>query len=54
MKALNVVSFKVPKNSSVALVRESGSGKSTVLRLLYHFYDLKDSKGCIIIDGQDI
>ncbi|KIJ23460.1 hypothetical protein M422DRAFT_39595 [Sphaerobolus stellatus SS14] len=52
--ALNNISFKVPKGSSVALVGESGSGKSTVLRLLYRFYDLKDTEGRILIDGQDI
>ncbi|OCH90247.1 hypothetical protein OBBRIDRAFT_793486 [Obba rivulosa] len=52
--ALNGVSFKVPKNSSVALVGESGSGKSTILRLLYRFYDLKEGEGRILIDGQDI
>ena len=48
------VSFKVPKGSSVALVGGSGSGKSTILRLLYRFYDLKDGQGKILIDGQDI
>ena len=53
-QALNNVSFKVPKGSSVALVGESGGGKSTVLRLLYRFYDLKDGDGRILIDGQDI
>lgn len=52
--ALNGVSFKVPKNSSVALVGESGSGKSTILRLLYRFYDLEEGQGRILIDGQDI
>jgi ABC-type transport system involved in Fe-S cluster assembly fused permease/ATPase subunit len=48
------VSFKVPKGSSVALVGESGAGKSTVLRLLYRFYDLREGEGRILIDGQDI
>jgi ABC-type multidrug transport system fused ATPase/permease subunit len=52
--ALKNVSFKVPKNSSVALVGESGSGKSTVLRLLYRFYDLEEGNGAILIDGKDI
>ncbi|EDR09151.1 uncharacterized protein LACBIDRAFT_249450, partial [Laccaria bicolor S238N-H82] len=52
--ALNGVSFKVPKGSSVALVGESGAGKSTILRLLYRFYDLQDGGGRILIDGQDI
>ncbi|KAJ7675100.1 ABC transporter type 1, transmembrane domain-containing protein [Mycena rosella] len=52
--ALNGVSFKVPKGSSVALVGESGAGKSTILRLLYRFYDLPEGGGRISIDGQDI
>ena len=53
-QALSNISFKVPKGSSVALVGESGGGKSTVLRLLYRFYDLKEGDGRILIDGQDI
>ncbi|KAF9451287.1 hypothetical protein P691DRAFT_787477 [Macrolepiota fuliginosa MF-IS2] len=52
--ALNGISFKVPKGSSVALVGESGAGKSTILRLLYRFYDLGEGEGRILIDGQDI
>ena len=52
--ALKNVSFKVPKGKSVALVGESGAGKSTILRLLYRFYDLQEGEGCITIDGQDI
>ncbi|TRM69749.1 P-loop containing nucleoside triphosphate hydrolase protein [Schizophyllum amplum] len=52
--ALRGVSFKVPKGSSVALVGDSGSGKSTILRLLYRFYDLGPGDGSITIDGQDI
>lgn len=51
---MNGVSFKVPKNSSVALVGESGAGKSTILRLLYRFYDLGPGQGRILIDGKDI
>ncbi|KAK2467807.1 hypothetical protein APHAL10511_000102 [Amanita phalloides] len=53
-RALNSVSFKVPKGSSVALVGESGAGKSTILRLLYRFYDLREGEGRILIDGHDI
>ena len=48
------MSFKVPKGSSVALVGESGAGKSTILRLLYRFYDLKEGEGSILIDGRNI
>lgn len=53
-QALSNISFKVPKGSSVALVGESGGGKSTVLRLLYRFYDLQEGDGHILIDGQYI
>ncbi|KAH9987023.1 hypothetical protein BJV74DRAFT_951775 [Russula compacta] len=52
--ALRGVSFRVPKGGSVALVGESGAGKSTILRLLYRFYDLKENEGRILVDGQDI
>ncbi|KAF9467267.1 hypothetical protein BDZ94DRAFT_1287702 [Collybia nuda] len=52
--ALKGISFKVPKGSSVALVGESGAGKSTILRLLYRFYDLGEGEGRILIDGKDI
>jgi len=52
--ALRGVSFRVPKGGSVALVGDSGAGKSTILRLLYRFYDLKDNEGRILVDGQDI
>ena len=42
----------VPKNKKVALVGYSGSGKSTIVNLLYRLYDLE--KGEITIDGIDI
>ncbi|KAG2358302.1 ABC transporter type 1, transmembrane domain-containing protein [Suillus spraguei] len=51
---LHNVSFKVPRGGRVALVGESGAGKSTILRLLYRFYDLRPGSGRILIDGQDI
>lgn len=44
--------FAVKPGSKVALVGETGGGKSTILRLLYRFYDVQ--KGSITIDGQDI
>jgi len=49
---LDNVSFTVPAGKSYALVGMTGSGKSTILRLLYRFYELQE--GEILIDGQDI
>jgi len=46
------ISFTIPPKSKVAFVGTSGSGKSTILRLLYRFYDPKE--GTIKIDGQNI
>jgi len=45
-------SLKIPKNKKVALVGHSGCGKTTLVKLLYRFYDLE--KGEILIDNQDI
>jgi len=50
--ALNNISFEIPKGKTVALVGPSGGGKSTILRLLFRFYEV--NSGRILIDGQDI
>ncbi|KAL2633717.1 hypothetical protein R1flu_005196 [Riccia fluitans] len=49
---LDGVSFDVPAGRSVAIVGTSGSGKSTILRLIYRFFDCQS--GSVTIDGQDI
>ncbi|KAI8908514.1 P-loop containing nucleoside triphosphate hydrolase protein [Gorgonomyces haynaldii] len=49
---LSNVSFTVPAGKTVAIVGASGGGKSTILRLLFRFYDI--NSGSIQIDGQDI
>ena len=46
------LSFTVPAGKTVALVGATGSGKSTIMRLLYRFYEVDG--GEITIDGQDI
>ncbi|XP_038900899.1 ABC transporter B family member 25, mitochondrial isoform X1 [Benincasa hispida] len=51
-KILDGVSFVVPAGKSVAIVGTSGSGKSTILRLLFRFFDIHS--GSIKIDGQDV
>ncbi|WP_282135624.1 ABC transporter ATP-binding protein [Seonamhaeicola maritimus] len=45
-------SIKVPKGKSIALVGQSGSGKSTIANLVTRFYDVNE--GNITIDGDDI
>ena len=45
-------SLKVNKNETIALVGNSGGGKSTVVSLLPRFYDVKS--GSIEFDGTDI
>jgi len=45
-------SISVPKGKSVALVGQSGSGKSTIANLVTRFYDVNE--GQIEIDGKDI
>ena len=46
------LSVTIPAGATVALVGESGCGKSTVGRLLLRFYD--QTGGSIILDGVDI
>ena len=49
---LNNVSFDIEIGSSVAIVGETGSGKSTLIHLLTGFYE--PTMGSISIDGVDI
>jgi ABC-type multidrug transport system fused ATPase/permease subunit len=49
---LSDVSFKAKSGQTVALVGETGGGKSTIMKLLYRYYDVQG--GAIRIDGQDI
>ena len=46
------VDFSIPAGTTTAVVGHSGSGKSTMSRLLFRFYDV--NAGAITIDGQDI
>ncbi|KIC44731.1 metal ABC transporter permease [Ruegeria sp. ANG-S4] len=49
---LKGVSLIVPAGQTVAIVGATGSGKSTIGRLLFRFYDV--TGGALKIDGQDV
>jgi ATP-binding cassette, subfamily B, bacterial len=51
-QVLHGISFTVPSGKKVALVGESGEGKSTIANLLLRLYD--PDKGAIFVDGVDI
>lgn len=51
-RVLKNVSLTVPKGKTIALVGQSGSGKTTFVDLLPRFYDVIE--GGIFIDGKDI
>eukprot|EP00358_Blepharisma_japonicum_P000688 CAMPEP_0202954686 /NCGR_PEP_ID=MMETSP1395-20130829/51033_1 /ASSEMBLY_ACC=CAM_ASM_000871 /TAXON_ID=5961 /ORGANISM="Blepharisma japonicum, Strain Stock R1072" /LENGTH=1153 /DNA_ID=CAMNT_0049670407 /DNA_START=198 /DNA_END=3659 /DNA_ORIENTATION=- len=49
---LNGISFKVREKESLAIVGQTGSGKSTIIQLIEGFY--YPEKGTVLIDGVDI
>ena len=51
-KIIRNISFAVKSGETIAIVGASGSGKSTIVKLLFRFYD--PNEGIISIDGQNI
>lgn len=49
---LRDITFQASPGQTIALVGHTGSGKSSIMNLLYRFYDPQE--GAILIDGQDI
>lgn len=52
MATLNHLSLTVPAGQTIALVGATGSGKSTIVKLLLRFYEIQ--QGRILLDGHDI
>ena len=52
LKAVDGVSFEIPKGKTFSLVGESGCGKSTVARLVVQLYH--PTKGSVEFDGTDL
>jgi ATP-binding cassette subfamily B protein len=52
VQVLNDVSFTIAPGEKLAIVGPTGSGKSTLIRLLGRFYDFDD--GQIFLDGVDL
>ena len=51
-QVISSISLTIPKGKTVALVGQSGSGKTTISNLIPRLYDV--SKGAVMIDGVDI
>ena len=49
---LKNINLRIARNETVALVGESGVGKTTLVNLILRFYDV--SEGAITLDGVDI
>lgn len=52
VNALDKISFDVEKGQTVGIIGGTGAGKTTLVNLIPHFYDVSD--GEILIDGQNV
>ena len=50
--ALNGISLTIEPGETVALVGQTGAGKSTLVKLIARFYDV--TRGAVLVDGTDV
>jgi ATP-binding cassette subfamily B protein len=50
--ALNQISLSIKPGETVALVGQTGAGKSTLVKLIARFYDV--TSGAVLVDGTDV
>jgi ATP-binding cassette subfamily B protein len=50
--ALHEISFEAKSNQTVAILGQTGSGKSSIINLIPRFYDVTD--GIVRVDGHDV
>jgi ATP-binding cassette, subfamily B, bacterial len=51
-EAISGVSFTISPGETVALVGQTGAGKSTIVKLIARFYDV--TSGAVLVDGADV
>lgn len=51
-KTLNDISFKADRGDVIGIIGGTGSGKSSLVSLIPHFYDATD--GVVYVEGQDV
>ena len=51
-KALENINFKVEKGQIIGIIGGTGSGKTSIINLLPHFYDATEGK--VILDGKNV
>ena len=51
-RVLNNVSFTIKAGETVAIMGETGSGKTTLINLIPRFYDVEE--GAVLVDGVDV
>lgn len=51
-KTLNNITFKADRGDVIGIIGGTGSGKSSLVSLIPHFYDATD--GCVYVGGRDV